>query len=134
MTNLLLDTNALITLALAPAGTTFSAIQPGDALAVSIVTEFEVRGGLAIAPNDPARQHTFAFLTDRYVPLPLDAKVATHFHHLAANSAALGQRPRKRIADLMIAATALAHGATLVTDDQGLIRVAAGLLPVRSLR
>ena len=55
------------------------------------------------------------------------------YHRVATSSASQGQEPRKRCADLVIAATALAHGATLVTDDESSARAVSGLLPVRSL-
>ena len=44
-----------------------------------------------------------------------------------------GQTPRRRVNDLMIAATALAHGMTLVTKDRGLTTAVDGLVPVQSL-
>ncbi|WP_337063441.1 type II toxin-antitoxin system VapC family toxin [Kineococcus sp. G2] len=133
MTNLLLDTNAVITLAQAPPGTSFPGLRDGDAAAISIVTEMEVRGGLAANPADDERQQTLSFLTGHYVPLPVDARVAFHYHRVATATVVQGQEPRKRFADLVIAATALAHGATLVTDDQALARAVSGLLPVRPL-
>lgn len=133
MTNLILDTNAVITLSQTPAGTSFTGIRDDDAAAISIVTEMEVRGGLAANPTDDEHQQTLSFLMQNYVPLAVDARTAFQYHRIAAASAAQGQKPRERFADLVIAATALAHGATLVTDDQSLTRAVTGLVPVRSL-
>lgn len=133
MTRLLLDTNAVITLAQAPTGASFPGIQDDDAAAISIVTEMKVRGALAVDPADDERQQTLSFLTQHYVPVDVDARVAFHYQRVATACAAQGQRPRKRFADLVIAATALAHAATLITDDQALTRAVSGLLDVRSL-
>lgn len=67
----------------------------------------------------------------RFDPLPVDDAVAESYGQLAAHVAALGRSPRARSLDLLIAATAHAHDATLYTRNEedfdgleGFIRVA----------
>lgn len=62
--------------------------------------------------------------------MPFDAEAARLFGRVAAAVVAVGRKPRRRLADLMIAATAMAEGLPLFTtnpDDfiglDGLLRV-----------
>lgn len=50
-------------------------------------------------------------------PLPFDAGAARLYGRLAAAVHGVGRTPRRRIADLMIAATAAAHGLPLWTTN-----------------
>ncbi|WP_432574678.1 PIN domain-containing protein [Kineococcus sp. SYSU DK005] len=137
MSALVLDTNAVITIAQAAPGTRFAGIGAQDAVGVSVVTEAEVRLGVALAVGDPLkhaqRAAQLAWLVTRYRPLPVDAGVVAAFSSVAALSLASGREPKKDFRDLLIAATAVHHGAVLVTDDAGLARVASALVRVRSL-
>jgi predicted nucleic acid-binding protein len=133
VTRLLLDTNAVITLAAAPAGTPFAGIGDADSLAISAMTELEVRLGAGLRPGNVQILHTLTWLTQNYRGLPTDAAVVAAFPVIVASAVAAGQSPKRRIADLTIAATALAHEATLVTDDRTLREALLGTLPTRSL-
>jgi len=50
-------------------------------------------------------------------PLPFDAEAARIFGRVTAAVIAAGRRPRRRIADLMIASTAIAEGLPLFTTN-----------------
>jgi predicted nucleic acid-binding protein len=70
-------------------------------------------------------------------PVPFDAEAARLFGRLTAAVVAIGRKPRRRLADLMIAATAMAEGLPLFTtnpDDfaglNGLVRVVTVTRPV----
>ena len=49
--------------------------------------------------------------------LPVDDEVAVSYGQLAAAVASTGRQPRSRVMDLLIAATAHAHGARLYTRN-----------------
>ena len=49
--------------------------------------------------------------------LPVDDDVAVSYGQLAAAVATIGRQPRSRVMDLLIAATAHAHGARLYTRN-----------------
>jgi predicted nucleic acid-binding protein len=52
-------------------------------------------------------------------PVPFDAEAARIFGRVAAAVIAAGRKPRRRVADLMIAATAIAEGLPLFTTNPG---------------
>ena len=52
-------------------------------------------------------------------PVPFDAEAARIFGRVTAAVIAAGRRPRGRLADLMIAATAIAEGLPLFTTNPG---------------
>lgn len=87
-------------------------------LAVSAVTFAEVHFGVLVARDDVTRARRLRLLTElarRFDPLPVDADVAASYGVLAAAVKKAGRQPRPRSMDLLIAATAHAHGARLVT-------------------
>jgi predicted nucleic acid-binding protein len=53
----------------------------------------------------------------RFDALPVDDEVAASYGRLAAAVATIGCRPRSRVMDLLIAATAHAHSARLYTRN-----------------
>lgn len=53
----------------------------------------------------------------RFDALPIDDAVADSYGRLAARVAKVGRQPRARVMDLLIAATAHAHGATVYTRN-----------------
>ena len=53
----------------------------------------------------------------RFDPLPVDEVVAESYGLLASRVAVAGRQPRARVVDLLIAATARAHDATLHTRN-----------------
>ena len=65
--------------------------------------------------------------------LPVDHRVARQYGRLAAAVAADGRRPRARVMDLLVAATAAAHGATLYTRNGADLAGLEGLVTVVDL-
>ncbi|WP_432535057.1 type II toxin-antitoxin system VapC family toxin [Kineococcus arenarius] len=130
----LLDTNAAIDLLADPACAATLGTAP---TAVSALTEIEVRRGVAVRAHDPAavvqRVDLLNGLLTRWSPIPVDARVAAAYSRVVAAVVASGQQPRPRVVDHLIAATALAHGLTLVTADRTLLNGVAGLVPTTSL-
>jgi predicted nucleic acid-binding protein len=50
-------------------------------------------------------------------PIPFDAEAARSYGQVSAASIAIGRKPRARVADLMIASTAIAEGLPLFTTN-----------------
>lgn len=94
---------------------------PGVELAISVVSISELHFGLLSAPDAKARAvrlNRLGLIESRFPnPLVLDDKIARIWGELQAAVADRGGNPRKRLADLAIAATAKAHGALLITTD-----------------
>jgi toxin FitB len=92
---------------------------PGE-LAISIVSIAELKFGVLVAKNDQTRATRLSRLSAierRFDPLPVDEAVADSYARLAARVVAVGRQPRARVIDLLIAATAHAHGATIYTRN-----------------
>jgi len=86
--------------------------------AVSVLTLAELRLGVLAATDPLVRARRLATLevaTMDHEPLPVDADVARRFAELVAAGRAAGRNPR--VIDTLIAATALAHGAAVATQD-----------------
>ncbi len=106
-----LDTSVLIAEDVAPL--------PGQ-LAISVISIAELHYGVLVASSEKARAVRLSRLSRlqrRFDPLPVDDAVADSYGQLAAHVAALGRQPRARAMDLLIAATAHAHGACLYTRN-----------------
>ncbi len=90
-------------------------------LSVSSVTYAELEAGARLAPTGAEkakRVRRLAMVRETYgVGLPFDDRVATSFGMLAELVKGSGRTYRSRTADLMIAATAHAHGAVLLTHN-----------------
>lgn len=97
------------------------ALPAGIKSAISTVSLAELHFGLLVASDDDARATRAArlgVLEARYPdPLPVDDRVAREWGHLSAAVANRGGQPRRRAADLAIAATANIHGAVLLTNN-----------------
>jgi toxin FitB len=65
--------------------------------------------------------------------LPVDDAVAREYGRLAAAVATAGRAPSARVADLLIAATAAAHQATLWTRNAGDLAGLEGLADIHQL-
>ncbi|KQR10333.1 type II toxin-antitoxin system VapC family toxin [Cellulomonas sp. Leaf334] len=108
----------------------------GDAeLAVSAISLAELHFGVLVAPDAGARAvrlQRLASVERRFDPLPVDAMVAAAYGQLASAVVAHGRQPRRRAFDLMIAATALAHDATLLTYNLDDFAGLESLLQVRA--
>jgi predicted nucleic acid-binding protein len=90
-------------------------------LAISAVTLAELAAG-PHATSDPAerarRQHLLQLTEATFDPLPFDAAVARAYGRVYAAVCATGRKARgRRLADLLIAATALSAGLPLYTRN-----------------
>jgi predicted nucleic acid-binding protein len=112
----LLDTSVVIDL---------DVIAPDDLPAeasISAVTMAELSAG-PHATDDPAerarRQDRLQQLESWVEPVPFDGDCARAYGRIYAAVVAAGRQPRRRAADLLIAATALAAGMPLYTRNAG---------------
>jgi toxin FitB len=94
---------------------------PGVDSAISVVSLAELHFGLLAAPDAKTRAirvNRLGLIESRFPdPLALDDNIARIWGELQSAVAERGGNPRKRLADLAIAATAQAHGALLITTD-----------------
>ena len=88
-----------------------------DELAVSVITYAELRAGVLVATDVAARSRrlTTLQLVTEMSPLPIDSAVADHWAQLRVRLAE--SRRRVNVNDTWIAATALAHGVPVVSQD-----------------
>jgi len=89
-------------------------------LAVSAATLAELHFGVLVARERAVRAERLrrlSFLQRRFDALPVDEAVAAIYGQLAAAVVDAGRRPRARVMDLLIAATAHAHSARLYTRN-----------------
>ena len=122
----LLDTSVIIAGDIAPI--------PG-LLAISAITLAEPQFGLLVARAPEVRAERLrrlSILQKHFDALPVDEAVVISYGRLAAAVVHAGRQRRRRTMDLLIAATAHAHGARLYTrngDDfaglEGLVDVVA---------
>ncbi len=91
-------------------------------LAISVASLAELHFGVLVTADAAIRAERLRRLSDlqrKFDALPVDDDVATSYGQLAAAVAITGRQPRSRVMDLMIAATAHAHGARLYTRNAG---------------
>jgi len=96
-----------------------------DEMAVSAVTLAELAAGVhLVRGNDAAARTERARRTDvlqraesEFDPIAFDGEAARAFGRLSAAVHASGRAPRRRVADLMIAAVAAANGLPLYTTN-----------------
>ncbi len=107
-----------------------------DEAAISVVSLAELHFGLLVARDDEARALRAVRLGSveaRFPdPLALTGQVAREWGRLQAAVARHGGKPRGRMADLAIAATANVHGAVLLTHNLKDFKLIADLVDVRS--
>jgi toxin FitB len=119
-----LDTSVLIA----------GAVRPLEGeLAISAVSLAEIHFGVLVARDAVERARRLRLLTGlerSFDALPVDEAVAASYGQLAAAVAGVGRQPRARSMDLLIAATAHAHGARLYTRNVGDLRGADDLLEI----
>jgi predicted nucleic acid-binding protein len=107
----ILDTSVVIADGVAPI--------PG-VLAISAVTLAELHFGVLVAKTSKVRAERLrrlSVLQQHFEALPVDEAVSVSYGRLAAAVIDAGRRPRRRVMDLLIAATAHAHGARLYTRN-----------------
>jgi len=107
----LLDTSVIIAGDVAPI--------PG-VMAISAISLAELQFGVLVATTPTLRAERLrrlSILQKHFDALPVDDAVAISYGRLAAAVAEAGRQPRRRAMDLLIAATAHAHGARLYTRN-----------------
>jgi len=105
-------------------------------LAVSAASLAELHFGALVTDDAEVRVERLRRLTvieHLYTPLPVDGAVARSYGHLASAMARSGRQPRARVMDLLIAATAHAHDAALVTRNAADLRGVDHLIEVVSV-
>lgn len=121
--NVLLDTSAVIDFeeldgraVAARVRCDYADLAPG----ICTVTLAELAAG-PHATVDPstrgARQARLQWVESTFDPLPFDSEAARAYGLIYSLVLAAGRKPRKRLADLLIAAIAAAHGLPLVTRN-----------------
>lgn len=112
------------------------ALPPGIGTAISTVSVAELHFGLLVAQDDDTRalrSTRLGLVEARYPdPLPLDDRVAREWGRLQAAVANRGANPRRRNADLAIAATAIVNKAVLVTNNLKDFAIVDDLVKVRA--
>lgn len=89
-----------------------------DEIAVSVITAAELELGVLRAKDNDTRALRLATLSrvrSSYPLIPIDAEVASCFARIATDELGSGRRLRRH--DAWIAATALRHGAAVITQD-----------------
>lgn len=116
MTAGLLDTSVFIA---REAGRPLDITALPDESGVSAVTIAELRLGVLQAADDTTRSRRLSTLAaaQRLAPLPVDEQVAAAWALLRRQLRLAGLR--MEVNDSWIAATAIAHGLAVVTQDQG---------------
>jgi predicted nucleic acid-binding protein len=97
-----------------------------EEVGVSVVTLAELELGVLVAQDPDVRSRRLSTLTrvrEQTSGLPADDRVASAYARLAATELAAGRRPR--VHDTWIAATALAHGAEVWTQDADFLSFSA---------
>ena len=96
-------------------------VQPLEGeLAISAATLAELQFGVLATADAGIRAERLRRLSEiqrTFDALPVDEVVATSYGELAAAIVAAGRRPRSRVMDILIAATAHAHSARLYTRN-----------------
>lgn len=118
MTRGLLDTSVVIAVARG------EQVELPDAAAISVLTLCGLHHGVLIADDQrrPGRLATLAMAERSFDALPVDARVAPHYGQLVSEARRDG-RPRPRVADALIAATAISHGLALYARDRDFERL-----------
>jgi predicted nucleic acid-binding protein len=89
-------------------------------VAISAVTLAELNFGVLVARSAEVRAERLrrlSLLQQHFDALPVDEAVSVSYGRLAAAVVEAGRKPRRRVTDLLIAATAYAHGARLYTRN-----------------
>jgi predicted nucleic acid-binding protein len=121
--NVLLDTSAVIDLpeikgddVAARAGCQVADLRPG----ITSITLAKLTAGPHATANPAVRavrQAILQWAESTFDPLPFDAEAARAYGVIYAAVVAAGRKPRKRLADLLIASVAVANQLPLVTRN-----------------
>jgi predicted nucleic acid-binding protein len=120
----ILDTSVLLATKLPPI--------PGE-LAISAASLAELHFGVLVTRDEKVRADRLTrvgMIEAGFEALPIGVTVARAYGRLAAAVVAAGGQPRARVMDLLIAATAVAHDATLYTRNADDLRGLEGILPI----
>jgi len=95
-------------------------------VAVSVVTIGELQLGVLSAGDDRvrARRGETLALARRSDPMPISEAVMTAWAHLVADCGTAGVQKAVKLTDALIAATAVAHGLPVVTQDDDYDQIA----------
>jgi len=110
---------------------------PGDAeVAISAISLAELHFGV-LAACTPAvratRLRRLGVIESTFDALPVDDSVAREYGRLAAATVEAGRQPAGRVADLLIAATAVVHQASLWTRNASGLSGLEGLVDIRTV-
>ena len=106
----------------------------GDEAAISAISLAELHFGVLRAPDAAERAirlRRLAAVERTLHALPVDERVAASYGAIASAVADAGRQPRARQLDLLIAATAHAHGAAVLTANLADFAHLAHLVDVR---
>jgi len=110
-----------------------------DEMCISTVTLAELTAGVHAVPAGESdelsrRMEALQLVEADFASLPFDAEAARRYGRLSAAMLAYGRTQRRRIADLMIAATASASGLPLYTTNPDDFAGLGGLVDIRAVR
>jgi len=107
-----------------------------DEAAISVATLAELHYGVLVAKDDASKRQRLRRLGEieaRFSALAIDAAVARAFAAVAHAVKIAGGKPRARVMDLWIAATALAHRVPVYTRNRSDFDALKKLIDVRSV-
>ena len=107
-----------------------------DTTAISAITFAELAAGPHAASDDDERgrrQDRLQWAGSIWDPLPCDGDVARAYGRIYATLKGSGRSSRRRFADLLIAATALAHALPLYTRNPGDFTGLEGLIDINAV-
>ncbi|HYN29907.1 MAG TPA: PIN domain-containing protein [Dermatophilaceae bacterium] len=107
-----------------------------DRVAISVITLGELELGVLAAADDEvlARRADTLALARQADPLPVSEAVVSAWAHLVTDCRRTGIHRTVRLTDALIAATAVAHGLPVVTQDTDFARIADAHAPLRVLQ
>ena len=119
----LLDTNTVSYIIRGKNETVFRRLRaiPGEQILISVITEAELRFGLARRPEATNIATAVVEFLRRVQIVPWDSVAAVHYAAVRSAAERIGEP--MAVMDLLIAAHALALGATLVTSDLSFRRI-----------
>lgn len=105
-------------------------------VAVSVITIGELQLGVFSAQDHEirARRADTLALARAADPIPISEAVMVSWAHLVEDCRAAGTHRAVKLTDALIAATAIAHGLGIVTQDDDYDQIAAAHQPLRVLR